>query len=321
MDAWVAGVAPTWRSMGAIVAMRGRTTKGIRRPIGGVGQCANKFAPTALMVAPNYSVDPDIAVASTIDSAFYRDEAAYALARERIFARSWQWIGDLADVAEPGTLAPRELLAAACSTSRCCSRATTRARCAACPTCARIAATSWSRPRMPGRPDPLRLSLAALRSLRAHDVHAGIRGGEEFSRRRPTTCRRFPSARGPDTASPRSIPRRRSTHFCGDLRSAPRPGCRSSASVSTRRVSRDYVVDAHWALYVENYLEELHIPFVHPASEPGSSTAQRTSTSCSAIRACSSRWRRKARSPSILRPARPITADASPRTTGGSFPT
>jgi choline monooxygenase len=28
--------------------------------------------------------------------------------------------------------------------------------------------------------------------------------------------------------------------------------------------SHDYVVDAHWALYVENYLEGLHIPFVHP---------------------------------------------------------
>src|SRR5205823_2532087 len=29
--------------------------------------------------------------------------------------------------------------------------------------------------------------------------------------------------------------------------------------------NRDYVVQAHWALYVENYLEGLHIPFVHPA--------------------------------------------------------
>ena len=28
--------------------------------------------------------------------------------------------------------------------------------------------------------------------------------------------------------------------------------------------SRDYTVEAHWALYVENYLEGLHIPFVHP---------------------------------------------------------
>ena len=28
---------------------------------------------------------------------------------------------------------------------------------------------------------------------------------------------------------------------------------------------RDFLVHAHWALYVENYLEGFHIPFVHPA--------------------------------------------------------
>ena len=28
-------------------------------------------------------------------------------------------------------------------------------------------------------------------------------------------------------------------------------------------LSRDYIVDAHWALYCENYLEGFHIPFVH----------------------------------------------------------
>src|SRR5213076_1541765 len=26
---------------------------------------------------------------------------------------------------------------------------------------------------------------------------------------------------------------------------------------------RDFDIDAHWALYVENYLEGFHIPFVH----------------------------------------------------------
>jgi choline monooxygenase len=30
------------------------------------------------------------------------------------------------------------------------------------------------------------------------------------------------------------------------------------------RGSEDYHVDAHWALYVDNYLEGFHIPFVHP---------------------------------------------------------
>jgi choline monooxygenase len=28
-------------------------------------------------------------------------------------------------------------------------------------------------------------------------------------------------------------------------------------------LSRDYIVEAHWALYCENYLEGFHIPFVH----------------------------------------------------------
>jgi choline monooxygenase len=29
--------------------------------------------------------------------------------------------------------------------------------------------------------------------------------------------------------------------------------------------SRDYEIDANWALYVDNYLEGFHIPYVHPA--------------------------------------------------------
>ena len=65
---------------------------------------------TTLTYAMIYSVDADIRVASTLDSAFYRDQAAYALARERIFARTWQWVGDLCDVATPESFAPRHFL-------------------------------------------------------------------------------------------------------------------------------------------------------------------------------------------------------------------
>jgi choline monooxygenase len=31
------------------------------------------------------------------------------------------------------------------------------------------------------------------------------------------------------------------------------------------QLSRDFEIDAHWMLYIENYLEGLHVPFVHPA--------------------------------------------------------
>src|SRR5260221_11519580 len=57
-----------------------------------------------------YSVDPDIAIAATLESRFYRDANAYAACRERVVARSWQWLGDLADVAQPRSLSPRALL-------------------------------------------------------------------------------------------------------------------------------------------------------------------------------------------------------------------
>src|SRR5690606_25823751 len=33
--------------------------------------------------------------------------------------------------------------------------------------------------------------------------------------------------------------------------------------------SRDYIMDCHWGLYVENYLEEFHIPYVHGRSLSG----------------------------------------------------
>ena len=57
-----------------------------------------------------YSVDSDISAARTLDRDFYRDEAAFGLARERVFARTWQWLGRLDDVAASGSLAPRDLL-------------------------------------------------------------------------------------------------------------------------------------------------------------------------------------------------------------------
>jgi choline monooxygenase len=48
--------------------------------------------------------------------------------------------------------------------------------------------------------------------------------------------------------------------MCQRLAWLPVQGWQSDASRS-----RTFEFDAHWALYVENYLEGLHIPFVHPA--------------------------------------------------------
>ena len=48
----------------------------------------------------SYDVDADITRASTLPGHFYSDAATFDALRERIFAGTWQWIGDLSDVSQ-----------------------------------------------------------------------------------------------------------------------------------------------------------------------------------------------------------------------------
>ena len=210
----------------------------------------------------NYFVDPDITVAATLDSAFYRDQTVYALVRERIFARTWQWIGDLGHVATAGSLSPCELL--------------------------------------PGLLDePLLLtrdSAGTLRCLSNVCTHRGnILVHEPCTNAEQIRCgyhsRRFDLAGRmtfmPEFAEAKNFPAVSdnlpqipfaswANHgfaciepaapldvFLGDMttRLAWLPVTKFHLDATK---SHDYVINAHWALYVENFLEALHIPFVHP---------------------------------------------------------
>jgi len=210
-----------------------------------------------------YAVDPDIAVAATIDSAFYRDESAYALARERIFSRTWQWIGDLADVAAPGSLSPRPLLPGsldeplllardAAGTLRCLSNVCThRGNILVREARANV--------------DQIRCGYHSRR----FDLAGHMTFMPEFAQ-----AKNFPSPADDLPQVPFAAwanhgftaldPVAPAEAFLGDMaaRLAWLPVARFRLD---RARGREYVVDANWALYVENYLEELHIPFVHPA--------------------------------------------------------
>src|SRR5437870_2684590 len=56
------------------------------------------------------SVDPRLEYASTLPASFYKDPAYFELSKDRIFARSWQWAGDLDPVKVPGAVWPFTLL-------------------------------------------------------------------------------------------------------------------------------------------------------------------------------------------------------------------
>jgi choline monooxygenase len=59
---------------------------------------------------PRFSVDPDISVAKTLDSNFYTSTEVFEQCREKIFATSWQFIGNDALVKEAGEIYPFTLL-------------------------------------------------------------------------------------------------------------------------------------------------------------------------------------------------------------------
>ncbi len=208
-----------------------------------------------------YAVDPDITVASTIDTAFYRDEAAYALARERIFARTWQWVGELSDVAPPGSLAPRDLLPGLLDEPLL------------------LARDSAAELRCLSNVCTHRGNILVKAACRADQIRCGYHSRRFDLSGRMTFMPEFAQAKNFPSASDDLIqipfeawanhgfaaldPVVPLDPFVSDLRSrlAWLPVDRFRLDEAS---SREYVVDAHWALYVENYLEELHIPFVHP---------------------------------------------------------
>jgi choline monooxygenase len=55
-------------------------------------------------------VQADITKAATLPSSFYKDPSIFELTKEKIFARSWQFVGDTDDLKAPGSVKPITLL-------------------------------------------------------------------------------------------------------------------------------------------------------------------------------------------------------------------
>jgi choline monooxygenase len=207
-----------------------------------------------------YQVDPDITVAATLASHFYRDESAWTLARERVFARTWHWLGDLSDVAAPCSLAPRtplpELLREPLLLSRD-GAGTLRCLSNVCTHRGNLLV------REPCSADHIRCGYHSRR----FDLAGRMTFMPEFGE-----ARNFPSARDHLPEVPFAEwaghgyaslePHATLDAFLGDM-AARLSWLPVASGMPEPARSRDYVVNAHWALYVENYLEGFHIPFVH----------------------------------------------------------
>lgn len=201
-----------------------------------------------------FTIDPDIRRAKTLSAEFYTDPRFFTDSKEKIFSRTWHFAGRIDEFAEltPVTILPDlldepVLLSKNGDTVNCLSNVCThRGKILVEEPCK----ANLIRCRYHGRRFDLEgkfLSMPEFADVvdfpsdldNLRKIPVGIRGGFAFVSLDPVAS----FEEFVDAAAAR-------------LQDVEPAGL---TLVSTRK----YEIDAHWALYCENYLEGFHIPFVH----------------------------------------------------------
>lgn len=210
-------------------------------------------------------IDADIGRASTLPAAVYRDPGWFERQKERVFAPAWHFIGHSTRLGEPGASIPFTLLegcldepllltrdgdAIHCVSNVCTHRGNL--------VCEEAATLRHLRCRYHGR----RFALdGRFTSMPEFDGVEGFPSGADDLVR--LSLERW----GPFlfTSLAPAVP---FSEWIEPMRS--RLGWLPvDALAFDPATSRDYELDANWALYCDNYLEEFHIPYVHGQSLTG----------------------------------------------------
>ncbi|HRF58426.1 MAG TPA: aromatic ring-hydroxylating dioxygenase subunit alpha [Fimbriimonadaceae bacterium] len=207
-----------------------------------------------------FEVDPAIGRAHTLPSAFYTDPALYEASKDRLFARSWQWVGDTDSVKVPGQTFPFILLEGCLDEPLLFTRdSQDQVRCLSnvCTHRGMLVCEGAGNERF-------------LR-CRYHGRRFGL-DGKFQSMPEFEGCEGFPSTNDDLVSIPFDTwhqmlfvslnPARSLAEWIQPM--LDRVGWLPLGEfVHDPTRGRDYLVKANWALYVDNYLEGFHIPFIH----------------------------------------------------------
>lgn len=209
---------------------------------------------------PRFTIDPDIARATTLPATFYTDAGLFDLSRERLFAPSWQFIGDTDSVAEAGDARPLMLLEGYLDEPLALVRGQDRQL--------RLLSNVCTHRGNMILHEPCRLTHLRCRYHgRQFDLDGGFRSMPEFRE-----VEDFPSPSDDLPQLPLASWGKWLFTSLGSAGTFDRywgdlirrlPWLRPDDYTFQPDLSREFTVRAHWALYVENYLEGFHIPFVH----------------------------------------------------------
>ncbi|MFM9902937.1 MAG: aromatic ring-hydroxylating oxygenase subunit alpha [Pyrinomonadaceae bacterium] len=205
-----------------------------------------------------FEIDPDIRKAKTLASDFYTDPAYFELSREKIFARSWQFLGraDEVESLKPATILPGfldepVLLVKTSEWLTCLSNVCTHR--------GKILVEE------PCHADLIRCNYHGRRFLLSGEMLSmpEFEGVENFPCESDNLRQlAFAARQGFMFASLDPVDTFEA--FVSDV--AVRFADDNYEANDLRLTStREYEVNAHWALYCENYLEGFHIPYVHHA--------------------------------------------------------
>lgn len=209
-----------------------------------------------------FQVDPVVTRASTISSEFYTCPHVFESSKDAVFGRSWQWVGDAGMVKVPGQVAPFTLLEGfvdepllltrdkedvmRCMTNVCTHRGNIVVEGAG--------NTNSLRCRYHGRrfgldgkcnfmPEFEDVEGFPCESDDLHKIQHGVWKNHVFVSLDPRNSLESTLAQMDERVGWMPIE---------SFKHAPERG-------------RDYMVHGNWALYVDNYLEGFHIPYIHAA--------------------------------------------------------
>ena len=205
-------------------------------------------------------VDPDISRARTLDTAFYNDPGYQDLAREKIFAPSWQYIADASALPQTGSCLPLTCLPGWMDEPLLLTRDERGSLHCLSNVCTHRGNLILTEP----------CTAPHLRCRyhgRMFRLDGAFRSMPEFAEVRDfpspsDDLHRLPLRQWGPMLFATLKPVHAFEHFFGEM--ADRVAFLPLDDFRLRPdLSRDYHVQAHWALYCENYLEGFHIPFVH----------------------------------------------------------
>ncbi len=206
-------------------------------------------------------IDADVRRAETPPAWLYSDPRVHELTLERAFVPSWQWIGDDAGLADEGAQVPVRLLPGSCDEPLLLTRRGEELRCLS-NVCTHRALELVGAARC-----------AQVVHCRYHgrrfDLDGRLRSAPGFDDaldfpREADHLRRFPLERVAPWLFTSLDPERSFADTWAPVGRRLGHLPLERARLDPAR-TREWVVEAHWALYLENYLEGLHIPFLHPA--------------------------------------------------------